>query len=170
MARSWFGWLLLAAAALPAQAGDACANFKWDVAAERALFAGEARPLAVGAAAATAPGIEPGQLYQLTLIEQSQLAFAAPPGKKMLADGAAAGLVRFRVGEAGAYRISLDRGAWIDVVTAGQPLPSADFSGAPGCEAPRKIVLYQLPADTELLLQISGAPELRLRVAVSAVP
>ncbi len=114
--------------------------------------------------------VELGQLYQLTLAEQPQVIFAATPGKKMLADGASAGLVRFKPSAAGAYRVSLSRGIWIDVIADGKAIASTDFGGAPGCETPRKVVLYQLPANTELLLQFSGAADADVRVAITAVP
>lgn len=169
MRRFCLGCLLASVIGSPAFAGDACSEFKWDASAERALFVGEAKALAAGGSVESAPLIETGQLYRLALKAQSGIAFAAPPSKKMLADGASAGLVRFRTGAAGAYRISVDRGFWIDVVAAGEPLPSSDFSGAPGCGAPRKIVLYQLPANAELLLQLSAAPDAQVKVAVTAV-
>ncbi len=167
---SWFGLLLASGLASPAFAGDPCLDFKWNLTAERALFAGEAKALAVGASSAAAPLIEIGQLYQLALAEQQQVVFAAAPGKKMLADGASAGLVRFKLSAAGAYRVSLSRGIWIDVIASGQAIPSTDFGGAPGCETPRKLVLYSLPANTELLLQLSGAADADVRVAITAVP
>lgn len=166
---SWFSLLLAAGLVSPAFAGDPCLGFKWNLATERALFAGEAKALAVGATAAVAPLIEIGQLYQFALADQQQVVFAVPPGKKMLADGASAGLVRFKPGAAGAYRVSLSRGIWIDVIAGGQAIASTDFGGAPGCETPRKVVLYSLPANTELLLQFSGAADTDVRVAITAV-
>ncbi len=167
---SCFSLLLAVGLALPAFAGDPCMDFKWNVVNERALFAGDAKALAVGASAAAAPRVEIGQLYQFALSDQQQVVFAAAPGKKMLADGASAGLVRFRPGTAGAYRVSLSRGIWIDVIAGGKAIASTDFGGAPGCETPRKVVLYQLPANTELLLQLSGAADADVRVAITTVP
>lgn len=145
-------------------------DFKWNIAAERALFAGDAKALAAGASATAAPTVEIAQLYRLTLADQQQVAFAAAPGKKMLADGASAGLVRLKPSAAGGYRVSLSRGIWIDVIADGKTIASTDFGGAPGCETPRKVVLYQLPANTELLLQFSGAADADVRVAITAVP
>ncbi|WP_295682570.1 hypothetical protein [uncultured Nevskia sp.] len=170
MRLSCFSLLLAAGLTSPVFAGDPCMDFKWNVAAERALFSGDAKALAVGASAAAAPLIETSQLYQLALAEQSQVVFAATPGKKMLADGVSAGLVRFKSGIAGAYRVSLSHGIWIDVIASGKAIASSDFGGAPGCERPRKVVLYQLPANTELLLQFSGAADADVRVAITAVP
>ncbi|WP_273456958.1 hypothetical protein [Nevskia ramosa] len=170
MRLSCLSLLLACSFASSAFAGDPCMDFKWNVSAEHALFAGEAKTLAVGASAAAAPLVEIGQLYQLALAEQPQVVFAAAPGKKMLADGASAGLVRFKSGAAGPYRVSLSRGIWIDVITGGEAIASSDFGGAPGCETPRKVVLYQLPANTELLLQFSGAADADVRVAITVVP
>ena len=58
----------------------------------------------------------------------------------------------------------------MDVVAAGKPLVSTDFNGETACKAPRKIVVYQLPADTDLTLQFSAADADRTLFAVTQVP
>lgn len=164
--------VVVAMAALLVQAAsaqDACTGFKWDVAREHALFSGAASAADAGATPAEAPLIALDRLYQIALLPQETLRFAAPSSKKMLADGASAGLLRFRVPRAGSYRVSVDAPFWLDVVADGKTIASTDFNGSPGCDKPRKIVVYSLPADTELMLQLSAAPESQVRVSVTAV-
>lgn len=150
-------------------ADDPCAAIKWNVTEERAVFAQPAQTTAAGRNSASAPTIKTKTLYELTLTAQDGVTFAAPPGKKALPDGAFAGLVHFRVPTTGVYRISLDQGFWVDIVNHQTLIESTDFTGAHDCSAPRKIVQYNLPGGEDLVLQLSGAPKDRVRVAVTSV-
>lgn len=152
-----------------ARADEPCLGFKWDVTHEHALFLGQATAVTAGKTADGAPMLSPDTLYALALSPQEDVAFAVAPAKKMLADGASAGLVHLRVTKTGSYRISVDTPFWIDVVNAGAMVPSTDFNGAHDCDAPRKIVVYDLPADKDLVLQLSGATEPKVRIALTAV-
>jgi hypothetical protein len=125
---------------------DPCARFSWNIAHERALFATAPVSLAAGRDASS-----------------------TPPGKKTSIEGAHAGLARLRLQQPGVYRVSVDRAAWIDVVADGSMIESADFQGRPGCLAPHKIVQYSLPAGRKLVLQLSAAAGLRLRLAITHV-
>lgn len=146
-----------------------CEGFKWDVSRERALFATQPEKASAGLDAVKITDIEPGRLYELKLAPQEQVQLAAAPGKKSISDGASAGLLRFHVERDGQYRIALSHGFWIDVIANGAPLSSLDFSGSPDCAAPRKVVVYRLPAKQELLLQLSGNVEGSVRLSVTAV-
>jgi hypothetical protein len=161
-------WVGCAATATAAE--DPCAGFKWNVTEERAAFSQKAQSTAAGRDTTSAPSIKPKTLYELSLSPQDTVKFAAAPGKKMLPDGAFAGLVHFRVPTAGAYRVSLDQGFWVDIVGHQQLIDSTDFTGAHDCSAPRKIVQYNLPAGEDLVLQLSGAAKDRVRVALTAAP
>jgi hypothetical protein len=161
-------FLCLVAAA--ARADDPCAGFAWDVSHERALFATDAKALPAGKAVASSPMLAADRLYQLQLSSQPEVTFAAPPGKKMLADSAYAGLATLAVDKAGAYRISLDQSFWLDVVATGALISSKDFQGRAGCSAPHKIVEFVLPAGTPLTLQFSGATSKTLRVTITRSP
>ncbi len=166
-----FALLLLAAlGAVPVLAADPCSTFKWDVSREIALFRNAPAAVAAGAQLDGAPRIEAERVYSAQLLPQQSVKLAAPPSKKMLDDGAHAGLFQLRVSAAGTYRISVDAGFWVDVVAAGKPLVSTDFNGETQCKAPRKIVVYQLPADTDLTLQFSAADTDRTLFAVTRVP
>lgn len=156
--------LLLGAAV---QAGP-CA-YKWDVSNEVRLYA--TAPTAVTAATATAPApaITVNKLYALTLQPQEAVHFDVAPSKRMLPDGAFGGVLKFTVGSAGAYRIAIDAGFWLDVVQAGKSLPAADFSGDRGCAGPHKIVVYELPAGVELTLQLAAATSASAQLTVTPV-
>jgi hypothetical protein len=108
-------------------------------------------------------------LYHLQLGPQGQVTMLLAPGKNSVIDGGYAGLARLQLQQSGAYRISLDQSAWIDVVADGHMIDSAAFQGRPGCLAPHKIVQYLLPAGRELLLQFSAAAGPYLRVAITHV-
>lgn len=159
---------LLAAGGI-CHAADACAEYKWDVSREVRLFAGNATALDAATTAATAPAINAGTLYALVLKPQEDVQYATPPSKKMLADGAYGGLLKLKVASAGAYHIAIDAGFWLDVVVDGHSLPAADFNGQRACAGPRKIVVYELPANVELTLQVAASTEARARLTVTPV-
>jgi hypothetical protein len=69
------------------------------------------------------------------------------------------GLALLQVAVPGAYRISADQPLWIDVAFNGALLKPQDFQGRRGCNAPHKIVEFQLPMGVQLTLQISNAAE-----------
>ncbi len=161
--------LLLSGAAPSAFGADPCAGFRWDVSREQALFATAARSLTAGRDAAAAPAIGANHLYDLSLAPQQDVRFVVHPEKRALTDGAYAGLARMHVPAAGLYRISIDKGFWIDVVAGHETLDSRDFAGRAGCGEPRKIVVYELPAG-DLVLQLSGAISPHVRVTLTRVP
>jgi hypothetical protein len=168
-------WVNMAAVSLAAVtnlalAEDGCSGFQWNVSRERALFATQAEALSPGSEPSSAPIMRIDHLYRWTLAPQDKVTFAVPPGKKMLVDGAHAGLARFRVDAPGLYRISLDQPFWIDIVADGKIIQSKDFQGMPGCQAPHKVVQYELPAAKDLLIQLSGATNPDVRVTVTRTP
>jgi hypothetical protein len=148
---------------------DPCARFSWNIAHERALFATAPVSLAAGRDARSTPLLAPDRLYELQLVPQGQVAMPLPPGKKTSIEGAHAGLARLSLQQPGVYRVCVDQPAWIDVVADGSMIEAADFQGRPGCLAPHKIVQYSLPAGCKLVLQLSAAAGLRLRLAITHV-
>jgi hypothetical protein len=151
------------------RADDPCATaFRWDVATERALFAGAAEALVAGRASASAPTVHDGHAYAIALASQPDVRFAVPPARTRV-EGAYAGLVTADISEAGRYRISLDVPAWIDVVVAGTALAAADFQGGHGCSAPHKIVEFNLPAGNALV-QLSASAVGTLRFSLTRSP
>jgi hypothetical protein len=149
---------------------DACTRFKWDVSRELAVM--NQTPQALTAAVSPGvdvPQLDVGTLYSLKLAEQTGVTFAAQPAKASVVPGAHAGLVRFRVKKAGRYRVSISSGHWVDVVDGAQLVPSVDFQGHVGCERPRKIVEFELPAQRALTLQFSGSSDAEVIMAITAV-
>ena len=135
-----------------------------------AVFQQSARALAAVASFADAPPIDSEHLYALTLQPQETVNFKAPPSKKMLSDGAYAGVLRLRVPETGVYRVAIDSAFWLDVIRDGKPVVSVDFNGSKECAGPHKIVIYPLPGNSDLLLQLSAAGEPKVRLSVTLVP
>ena len=162
-------WALGTAAGVTWADDDPCAGFAWDVSGEQALFATWPQAAFAGEDAVSAPLLAADHLYELALVPQEQVKFAAPPGKKARVDGASAGLARLHLASAGDYRISIDRPFWIDVVADQQVIAAADFQGRPGCQKPHKIVLYSLPGGQDLVLQLSGAVGTRARLTITRV-
>jgi hypothetical protein len=161
--------LLLTGATVATAADDPCTGGKWDITQEHALFSKAPEAISAGKDLTSAPVMTAQKMYELALSPQTGVTFILPPAKKMLADGAFAGLVHMQVPAAGAYRVSLDQGFWIDVVGNQKFIESTDFGGVPGCTAPRKVVIFNLPAG-DLVLQISGAMKDHVRVTLTPAP
>ncbi len=167
--------LLLAACILAAGgvdmalAADGCDGFRWDIGKERALFAGKATAQKAAAAAGAAPHLDIARLYELQLTSQDQVAFAIPPGKKMLADGAFGGVATFKVPASGFYRVALDVPFWIDVVDDGSIVAAKDFGGPQNCAIPpHKLVEFELTGGKQYLLQFSGQTNQTVHVSVTS--
>ena len=162
--------LLLGSAAVPAFADETCAGFKWDVSKERALFAESAVPLAAGKDRMSAPAVVPNRLYQLRLTPQDHVAFVTPPARKMLADGAYAGIAVLKIPASGSYRVAVDVPFWIDVVSDGALVKAKDFQGQQGCSAPHKIVEFDLAGAQPFVVQLSGATADSVRLTITPSP
>ena len=164
---------LLAAALLVVSsavlADDACAAFTWNVSHERALFATSARELAAGRDAATAPVVDPDRLYDLALAPHDEVHMPAMNRTAHGAGQGSAGLVRLQITAAGSYRISVGAQMWVDVVSGSMLIASSDFAGQHGCEAPHKIVQYDLQPGT-FILQLSGAAADHVKMTVTRPP
>jgi hypothetical protein len=161
--------MLLLSGFTVAAADEPCTGGKWDVTQEHALFSKAPEAISAGHDLESAPIMKARKMYELALSPQSGVTFILPPAKKMLADGAFAGLVHMQVPAAGAYRVSLDQGFWIDVVGNQKFIESADFGGVPGCTAPRKVVIFNLPAG-DVVLQLSAATKDHVRVTLTPAP
>ena len=166
-------FLLIAASggsATAAFAADACGGFKWDVGKEHALFGGQSVSLPAGKDIASAPTIRADRLYQLQLLPQAEVAFVLEPGKRMLTDGAYAGLAALKLDSPGNYRVSVDVPFWIDVIANGKLAATRDFQGQQGCDAPHKIVEFDLTGAKQFMLQVSGAAKTTVRLTVTQAP
>ncbi len=150
---------------------DECAGFKWDVRKEQALFAGPSVTLAAGKDVATAPAVATDTLYQLQLLPQATVVFALAPGKAIPPDGVYAGLATLTLAQPGHhYRVALDLPFWVDVVANGKLATAVDFQGQRGCDAPHKIVEFDLDGAKSVVLQLSGAGKPMIHLSVTQVP
>jgi hypothetical protein len=161
-------WACVAAA--PALSDESCVDFKWDVAQERALFAGSATPLSAAAEAKSAPVLLLNHLYELKLLKQEQVSFAVTPGKKSPREGSNGGLVSFKIPAGGSYRVAIDMPFWIDVVSDGALVAATDFQGQHGCNSPHKIVQFDLLGTRPFFLQLSNAAAQSVRLTIAATP
>jgi hypothetical protein len=150
-----------------AAAEDPCAAFSWDVTHERALFAMAPESAVAGREVSPAPLLMLERLYELRLAPQGVVTYAVSPQKQRPVAGAYGGLAHLKFDRSGTYRVSLDQGLWIDMVTEGKLIASSDFQGRPGCRAPHKIVQYVLPAGQDVLLQLSGGHDGRVRITIT---
>lgn len=162
--------LSLMAQVAPAADVDPCTRFTWDVSHELAVFKQAPQPVvAATRPSGEIPELALDQLYEVKLTSQSGVTFAITPGKPTLPDGTQAGLVRFKSAAAGHYRVALTSGHWVDVADGQTSIQSHDFQGARGCEHPRKIVEFELPAQRSLILQLSGAADTPVTLAITTV-
>jgi hypothetical protein len=80
-----------------------------------------------------------------------------------------AGVARLEAASAGTYRVSVDRDAWLDVVTVGgRPLDPAPEEGTFDCDGTQKVLVYTLPAAGTYWLQIALSP--RRETLLSVIP
>jgi hypothetical protein len=151
-----------------ARPAEGCTALKWDVTRERALFAGTAQTLTAGRDATSGPRLLPEQLYELALRPQPEITPAAPLGRKVRKDAAFAGLALLHLRIPGNYRISLAGSGWIEVIGERGVIASNDFAGG-GCDAPHKVVQFDLPAGT-MVLQLSGVQAASMRLSITRAP
>jgi hypothetical protein len=86
-----------------------------------------------------------------------------------LAADSYAGLAALQIPASGSYRISIDLPIWLDVAANGRLVPASDYEAEHGCDAPRKIVVFDLDNKRRLMLQLSGSSHAVVRLAVTRV-
>lgn len=163
-------YLMAMGVAAPILAADAlpCSGFTWNVAHERALFAGAATQLTAGSEPATAPALVPERLYALQLQPLARVRFVTAPGKSKPGEDTYAGVAALQITTPGTYFIAADAPFWIDVVADGGLVTAKAFQGAHDCNAPHKIVVFDFPVARQFMLQFSGAAGADVRFSVTA--
>ena len=164
---------LIVAAVTPAGAqapapADPCSGYKWDVSAERTLFAAAPKPIAAGKDRASAGPAVANQLFTVTLHPLSEVSFPVTPARSPPA-GSFAGLVELSIPAPGKYRVSVDVPLWIDVANGAALAPVLDYEGLHECSAPRKVVVFDLQGGKEWTLELSAADRAVIRLAVTPV-
>ena len=158
---------------LPARAqtpepADPCSGYKWDVTAERALFAASAKPISAGKNRASAAPVVANQLFTVTLQPVNEVSFPVAPGRAP-PSGSFGGLIALSVPAPGKYRISVDVPLWIDVAGGATLAPVLDYEGLHECSAPRKVVVFDLRGGTDWTLELSAADRAAIRLALTPV-
>ncbi len=64
------------------------------------------------------------------------------------------------------YRIAVDVPIWVDLATGNQLVRPADYEGQQDCDAPHKILVYELSRPGRFVLQFSGEIAQQVRVTV----
>jgi hypothetical protein len=147
---------------------DPCSGYKWDVTAERTLFAASPKAMAAGKDRASAGPVVANQLFTVTLHPLSEVSFPATPARTP-PSGSFGGVVALTVPAPGKYRISVDVPLWIDVAGGAILAPVLDYEGLHDCSAPRKVVVFDLQGGTDWTLQLSAADRAAVRLAVTPV-
>ena len=117
------------------------------------------KPTGLGTAALTL-----GRSASVTLLPTRQVAYGLQPEKPggSVAHG---GLLAVQIADAGTYQISLDSGAWIDLVRDGKALISTAHAPGPACTGIRKTVQFVLTPGRYLLqLSANAAPTIAVMV------
>ena len=149
---------------------EGCDTFTWNLAREFAAMNQPAALLAASADKKVNPQrLAEGQHVAVTLVPQNSVTFAAAPGRLRKSENPTGGLLFFKSGHAGRYRISLTSRHWIDVLDGDKPIESVSHEGRSGCELLRKVVEFELPANRELVLQLSGDTAATAGIVVTAV-
>jgi hypothetical protein len=149
---------------------EGCEAYTWDLAREFTAMKTPATLLTASADPRVNPvRLEEGKRFAATLVPQGSVAFAAPPAHQRRSENPTAGLLFFKTGAAGRYRISLSSRHWIDVLDRRRSLDSQSHQGRGGCATLRKVVEFELPARRDLVVQLSGDAAVTVDVLVTRV-
>jgi hypothetical protein len=154
--------LVVAPGLAQAQEGSGCNAFKWPLDRERAaLVRTDKASLPNGGAVPYDAAIT------LQLQPFSSAGLPKAPERAPKSPSAFAGHFALAApAKAGAYRITISLGGWVDVLDGGAYLHPIAFTGARDCEGARKSMKFDLPA-RPLALQVSGVSGDQISVVVS---
>jgi hypothetical protein len=173
VAALWSGLSIAAVAAAPpaGQHNDGgCETFTWNLTRELAAMKEPATLLAASADPEVNPvRLKEGGHVTATLLPQGSIKFVKPPARQRKVDHATAGLLFFKNNHAGRYRISLTSDHWIDLLDDGKTIESLSHEGRNGCELLHKSVEFELPANRDLVIQLSGDDAATVGIVVTAV-
>ena len=144
-------------------------GFRFDANQELKLFEGKPRSVAATTSAASATTIDVDQLYAVTLTDHSKVTFAARTGKRTLAEGSFAGLLKVSSSRATTIRVTSTEAAWLDVISSGKLLESRRHTGSGNCKVLRKVVEFTVTPGQPLTRQVSGSKEKAIKLAVTSV-
>jgi hypothetical protein len=147
-----------------AQEGVGCDKFKWPIDRERAML-GSPSLATVSSGGSVTAAIPVAVTVALLPLAEAKLPM--PPERAPASAPSFAGFVGIPAPpSAGAYKITVSTGAWVDVVQAGSLVKSSAFSGAAGCEGVRKSVKFNLAA-VPFVVQLSGVQANSIKLAIT---
>jgi hypothetical protein len=162
------GLVLLASAAVAhPHTDEGCETYTWSLSREFAALDAPGKSIVASDDEGRKRWIATGRHYAASLRPQPEVKFATKPGRARNPENAAAGLLHFRSGKAGRYRISLSSHHWIDVVHHGKPVDSIAHEGRSGCARLHKVVEFDLPARRAITIQLSGGDRKNVSVVVT---
>jgi len=150
-----------------AQMHGGCGNYATNLSSEMRLMAGEAVKVRAGTDAENAPMEATGRAMEVHLRPQTEVHLAAAPAQDRGGAERKAGLVQLGKLDAGEWRVSLDRFAWVDLVSRGQLLASGAFEMQTECPTIFKTVVFEVPEAMPVVLELTGASEEMVRVVVT---
>lgn len=124
------------------------------------------RPLAAGKGAGDAAPLAVGAAAQVRLLPAARVVFPVAPAKPGVSGRA--GVLVFEVVRPGRYRIALGSAAWIEVVRNGRAVASAAHAHGAACAGIRKLVDFDLRPGRHFL-EIAGAPDASAGVLVARI-
>jgi hypothetical protein len=145
-----------------AQEGSGCGGFKWPLDLERAALS---RADKVSLPNGSALSYDAAMTLKLEPFASAGLPKAPERAPKSPSDFAGH-FTLAAPAKPGVYRITINPGAWVDVLDGGAYLHPIAFSGATGCEGVRKSVKFDLPA-RPLMLQVSGVKDGQISLIVT---
>ncbi len=124
-------------------------------------------------AASNAAGLQtaaliPGKAAVVTLRHTREVQYVTQP-EKPGGSVAYGGLLSLDVKTAGTYQVSLNSGAWIDLLKDGAPVMSGAHAPGPACSGIRKTVQFPLQPG-RYVIQLSANADPTIAVMVSRVP
>ena len=172
-AATWTALLLAAVAvtAANAQSVEDCTAFTWDLTREFAAMRTPAELLPASADVRVNPvRLKEGKHFTATLLPQRSIGFVIAPSRPPKSPNPTGGLLFFRSGKAGIYRVSLTSRHWIDMLDGVKVIDSRAHQGHADCQLLHKVVEFELPANRELTLQLSGDDAATVGMVITAVP
>lgn len=147
-----------------------CSNYRADLAHEFALMKEADVAVAAGRSGAEASSMPISKPVTLGLVAQAQVTFPVPPAQNRGGPDRFAGIVSLGELPKGQWRVSAASGLWVDLVSDGTLLSSPTFEMQTQCVDIFKSVVFELPADGKVLMQINGATDTHARLLVTQVP
>lgn len=148
--------------------GD-CANYRTNVSRDLVLWAQAPKAVVAGNAHANAPAVSVETRLEVVLKPHPDVSFAAAPEQMRGAAEKFSGLLKIRTSASGAYRVSAGSGLWVDIVGPQGLVPSRTFEMQTKCDRIFKTVTYDLPANSDFIVQLNGGTTATERLLIHRV-